>query len=123
LNPRLLLPRRLLVSEFLAARNGAEAVAQMEAILAIDPEDLYALVTLATYLAEHGGDPVRADALLERAYRLAPRDPSVIDGRAWLAFLNGNRAEARRIVERGGRYYENEPLFVQRRQKILQATR
>jgi spermidine synthase len=123
LNPRLLLPRRLLVSEFLAARNGAEAVAQMEAILAIDPEDLYALVTLATYLAEHGGDPVRADALLERAYRLAPRDPSVIDGRAWLAFLNGNRAEARRIVERGGRYYENEPLFVQRRQKILQAAR
>jgi hypothetical protein len=94
----------------------------MEVILAIDPEDLYTLVTFATYLAEYGGDPVRADALLGRAYRLAPRDASVIDGRAWLAFLKGDGAEARRIVERGGRYYENEPLFVQRRQRILQAT-
>jgi spermidine synthase len=122
LDPRLLLPRRLLVSEFLAARERVEAAAQMEVILAIDPEDLYTLVTFATYLAEYGGDPVRADALLGRAYRLAPRDASVIDGRAWLAFLKGDGAEARRIVERGGRYYENEPLFVQRRQRILQAT-
>ena len=119
LEPRLLSPRRLLASELLAVREHAEAAAQMETILAIEPEDLYTLVTYATYLAEHGSDPGRADALLEQASRLAPRDASVIDGRAWLAYLKGDRAEARSIVERGGPYYENEPLFEHRRQRIL----
>ena len=121
LEPRLLSPRRLLASELLASRNHTEAVAQMDTILAIDPDDLYTLVTLGAHLAEHGADPVRAQALMERAYRLAPRDASVIDGRAWVAFMKGDRAEARSIVERGGTYYEDEPLFVQRRQRILQA--
>jgi tetratricopeptide (TPR) repeat protein len=123
LEPRLLSPRRRLASELLAARQYAEAATQMEAILAIEPEDLYTLVTYAAYLAEHGSDAGRADALLEQAYRVAPQDASVIDGRAWLAHLKGDRAEARRIVEGGGRYYENEPLFEQRRQRILAAPR
>jgi len=121
LDPRLLSPRRLLASELLGARQHAEAAAQMEAILTLDPDDLYTLVTFATYLAEHGADPDRAGKLLERAYRLAPRDASVIDARAWVAYLKGDRAEARRIVERGGRYFENEPLFIQRRGRILEA--
>ena len=121
LEPRLLSPRRLLASELLATRSNAEALAQMETILSIDPDDLYTLVTLAGHLAEQGVDPSRAATLTERAYRLAPDDPSVTDCRAWVAFMRGDRATARRIVEGGGNYYENEPLFVHRRQRILQA--
>jgi spermidine synthase len=119
LEPRLLAPRRRLASELLAAREHEEAAAQMEAILAIEPEDLYTLVTYAAFLAEHGGGAARADALLAQARRIAPRDASVIDAGAWLAYLKGDHAEARRIVERGGKYYENEPMFEQRRRRIL----
>jgi Flp pilus assembly protein TadD len=121
LEPRLLAPRRRLASELLAAREYGPAADQMEAILAIEPEDLYTLVTYAAFLAERGADSTRADTLLEQARRIAPRDPSVIDAGAWLAHLRGDHSEARRIVERGGRYYENEPMFEQRRQRILSA--
>ena len=120
LEPRLLAPRRLMASELLGLRQHAAAAEQMEAVLALEPDDLYTLVTFATYLAQYGDDSGRARELIARADRLAPQDPSVIDGRAWLAYLAGDRATARRIVEQGGRYYENEPLFLQRRQRILQ---
>ena len=45
----------------------------------------------------------------------------IVDCRAWVAFMRSDRATARSIVERGGNYFENEPLFVHRRQRILQA--
>ena len=121
LEPRLLSPRRLLASELLASRSYSEAVEQMETILSVDPDDLYTLVTLGAHLAESGMDPIRAETLMDRAYELAPRDASVIDGRAWVSFMMGDHAKARGIVEQGGSYYENEPLFEYRRQKILQA--
>jgi spermidine synthase len=120
MEPRLLSPRRLLASELLATREYAEAIAQMDAILAIEPDDIHTLVSLGIFLAEQGSDSARAENLMQRAYRLAPRGASVIDGRAWMAFVKGDRATARRIVERGGNYYENEPLFARRRQRILQ---
>jgi tetratricopeptide (TPR) repeat protein len=121
LEPRLLAPRRRLASELLALRDHRGAVGQMEAILAIDPDDLYTLVTLGAFLAEHGTDPQQAEELIARAYRLSPRDASVTDARAWAAFHRGDLKTARSIVERGGAYYEGEPLFVHRRERILQA--
>jgi hypothetical protein len=43
----------------------------------------------------------------------------VIDGYARVEYLSGNRAEARHIVLKGGRYYEGNAFFEQLRAVIL----
>jgi spermidine synthase len=120
LDARLLPPRRALVSSLLDSAAIDEAAEQLAAILAIDPEDLFALVRYATLLAEQRGEHEEARAWLARAARLSPEDPSVIDAGAWLAYLRGDREAARRIVAAGGRYYEGTPLYERRRSRILQ---
>ncbi len=118
-NPRLIAPRRHLASQYLANGRFEDAAIQLQGVLVIDPEDLFSLVTYAALLAEKQADFAAAGRHLEVAEQLAPGDPSVIDARAWVAHLSGDRNEARRIVEEGGSYYLSDALFEQRRKAIL----
>jgi spermidine synthase/Flp pilus assembly protein TadD len=120
LRPRLLPPRRVLASALGRRGDLDAAAAQLEAILEIDPEDLFALVTYGNLLAEGWSRPAEARRYVERAARIAPADPAVIDLRAWVAYLEGHREAARRIVREGGSYYEGNPLYEGRRSRILE---
>ena len=58
------------------------AIAHYRAILAIDPENLVALNNLAIALSD-SGDPKAAE-YAERAYRLSPYNPDVLDTLGWV---------------------------------------
>jgi tetratricopeptide (TPR) repeat protein len=120
LSPRLLAPRRLLASLRIESQAFDEAAEHLGEILTIDPEDVPALVSLGLLLAERRSELDHAADYLERAHRLEPTNPSVIDGRAWLAYLSGDRERARGIVTEGGRYYEGVAPFERHRQVILE---
>ena len=72
------------------------AARHLEAILAIHPDDVFSLATYGIHLAERENRLDEATALVERAYGIAPTDAAVIDGRAWLTYLGGDTATARR---------------------------
>jgi spermidine synthase/Flp pilus assembly protein TadD len=119
-NPRLLQPHRGLAMLRLQGGDFEAAARHLEAILAIHPDDVFSLATYGIHLAERENRLDEATALVERAYGIAPTDAAVIDGRAWLTYLGGDRATARRIVERGGDYFNGNPGFARRRSVILQ---
>jgi len=119
LEPKLVSARHRLASYFLERGRAEEAAAQLRAILAIDGDNLFALVSYGLQLASMEGRYSEALDDLRRAYRLAPDDPLVIDGYAWVSYLSGDRPAARRIVRDGGDYYSGSPQLERRRGTIL----
>jgi spermidine synthase len=119
LDPKLVSARHRLASYYLNGRQTEQAAEQLRAILAIDSENLFALLSYGMQLAS--GDERYDEALdyLRRAYRLAPDDPAVIDGYAWASYLSGDRVAARRIVIEGGEYYAGYPQLERRRGTII----
>lgn len=89
----------------LAAEAGDLSGAWKEmAGLVTDAPDDPAVLNLAGYsLLERGIDLSRAEELLERAYRLAPLDPYLLDSLGWLRYKQGRLAAAARWLERATR--------------------
>lgn len=119
LDPKLVSARHRLASYYLDSGQAARAAEQLRAILALDAENLFALVSYGLQLAGTDGRYAEALDYLRRAYRLAPDDPLVIDGYAWVSYLSGDRPAARRIVRDGGDYYSGSPQLARRRGTIL----
>jgi Flp pilus assembly protein TadD len=118
LNPRLVPARRLLASIYESRGQVEKAREQWQETLALDPSDVPTLVGYGIFLAEQrpGSEAIE---YVRKAYQLDPEDPDVIDGYARVEYLNGNRSEARRIVLKGGHYYEGNPFFEKLRAIIL----
>ena len=119
-SPRLLPPRRYLAAAYLESREFDLAVENLEKILTFVPGDIYALVSYSMYLAEQRQAYSEAHQFLDRARRVAPEDPSVIDAMAWVEFLGGDSESALQIVREGGNYFEKAPEFRNHRDIILQ---
>lgn len=83
-------PRRQLAAAYVDAGRFDEAVAQLEATLATEPDDADTLNNLA-WLYDKRGD-ARALALAERARAQAPRDPKVLDTYGWILIRQGDAA-------------------------------
>src|SRR3546814_15957655 len=52
---------------------------------------------------EHGGDPVKSLALVERASALEPDDPAITDSLAWAYFRLGDTAKALPLLQEAAR--------------------
>ena len=85
-------------SSKMMADNATAAVAQFEAILRIDPVNVFALNDLAWALQR--SDPKRAIEYAERAVRLAPANPSVLDTLGWIYLENGELARALPLLQK-----------------------
>ncbi|WP_440996222.1 tetratricopeptide repeat protein [Arhodomonas sp. SL1] len=76
------------------------ATRDLEGIIEQEPDNATALNALGYTLADRGEELDRAQTLIERAYRLAPDDPAVIDSMGWVAYRQGRLKEAREYLER-----------------------
>ncbi len=117
MNPRLIPARRMLASIYASRGQIEKAGEQWKEALALDPNDVPTLVGYGVFLA--GQRPIEALEYVQKAYQRDTEDPDVIDGYARVEYLSGNRSEARRIVLKGGRYYEGNPFFEQFRALVL----
>jgi tetratricopeptide (TPR) repeat protein len=79
------------------------ALAQMRAILAIDPENASAMNYIGYSYAERGERLDEAEALVRRALELRPRSAGFLDSLGWVAFQRGEYARAAELLERAAR--------------------
>lgn len=73
-----------------------DALATLNSIIAIEPENAEALNNLAYYMCENGRDLTIALSLVERALAVNPDNLNAIDTRAWILFKKGDAQAALR---------------------------
>lgn len=77
-----------------------EAEPELEKAVELAPKSPIALNYLGYARLEHGGSPVEASRLLERATALQPDSAAIVDSLAWSYFLQGDTARALPMLER-----------------------
>lgn len=75
------------------------AQAALEQAVALGPDQAVALNYYGYSLLEHGGDPVRAVAMLEKANSLAPGQAAIADSLGWAYYRRGDVARAIPLLE------------------------
>lgn len=80
------------------------ALAQMRAILTLDPDNAAAMNYIGYSLADRGERLDEAEALVRRALELRPRSPGFLDSLGWVAFKRGQFARAVELLERAARH-------------------
>jgi Flp pilus assembly protein TadD len=80
-----------------------EAVAQMRALLALDPDHAEALNFVGYSYAEQGVRLDEAEELVRRALRLAPRSGHMVDSLGWIRFRKGDYKQAVELLEEADR--------------------
>ena len=118
LSPSRVLPLRASGIIYAAQGNTDKAMRQWRKALSVDPNDIMTLVAIGVQIAKQGSGG-KGEEYLQRAYKLAPRNPAVINGYAHALYLAGDIQSAGDIVLAGGRYYEGNPSFERIRAKIL----
>jgi len=79
------------------------AIAQMRAILAIDPDNAAAMNYIGYSYAERGERLDEAETLVRRALELRPRSAGFLDSLGWVAFQRGEYSRAAELLERASR--------------------
>ncbi|WP_339515055.1 tetratricopeptide repeat protein [Pseudomonas sp. RL_15y_Pfl2_60] len=69
-------------------------------ILERDPENTMALNALGYTLADRTTRYQEADELIEKAYRLSPNDPAILDSKGWVNYRLGKLDEAERFLRK-----------------------
>ena len=118
LSPSRVLPLRASGIIYAAQGNTDKAMRQWRKALSVDPNDIMTLVAIGVQIAKQGSGG-KGEEYPQRAYKLAPRNPAVINGYAHALYLAGDIQSAGDIVLAGGRYYEGNPSFERIRAKIL----
>jgi Flp pilus assembly protein TadD len=77
-------------------RDGA--IQRYRKVIAVQPNNAVALNNLAYALAVHKNQPEEARPFAERASRLAPREPTILDTFAWVEHLVGNHENAAKLI-------------------------
>ncbi|WP_417661419.1 tetratricopeptide repeat protein [Pseudomonas sp.] len=67
-------------------------------ILERDPENTMALNALGYTLADRTTRYQEADELIDKAYRLSPNDPAILDSKGWINYRLGKLDEAERFL-------------------------
>jgi cytochrome c-type biogenesis protein CcmH/NrfG len=118
LNPDLILARRGLGIIYASKGKVDKAIETWRETLSIDPNDITTLVLIGVQLAQQ--ELVLAgEEYLQTAYELAPENPAVINGYAYVMYLAGDIHSARDIVNAGDNYFEGNPSFEGVRAMIL----
>lgn len=94
-------PTRLyMASSKLVANDLKGAVADLEAVLRLEPDNVMALNDIAWALQRLNGKSALGYA--ERAYGLAPGNPSVLDTLGWIHMETGNPGRALPLLQKAG---------------------
>jgi putative PEP-CTERM system TPR-repeat lipoprotein len=99
--PRDVVVRMLLAGRALRARELQAAAAHYAAVLAVDPNQVIALNNLA-WIGGETGDP-KALGYAERAARLAPQQPTVLDTLGMLLVKRGDTERGLKVLEQANR--------------------
>jgi Flp pilus assembly protein TadD len=89
--------RRLLYARALAAEQSDQvdlAVTDLRRIVELDPDDADSLNALGYTLADRTDQLAEARTLVEKALKLKPDEPAIIDSMGWVHFKTGQLAEA-----------------------------
>jgi uncharacterized protein (TIGR03790 family) len=97
LDDRIDVAQQMLASLYDTAGEHTKAIERYRLALALAPNDRIALNNLAYALAVNGNQPREALSLAERAFRLGPAEPNIIDTLAWIHHLLGDDIEAARL--------------------------
>jgi tetratricopeptide (TPR) repeat protein len=100
-----LLYSRALIAERLGRVDILES--DLRAVLATNPNDPNALNALGFTLVDHGTRLDEAQELLERAMKLKPNDPAVLDSWGWLQYRRHNLEEAAIYLQRAYRLMDD----------------
>jgi tetratricopeptide (TPR) repeat protein len=73
--------------------------ADLRAVIKMKPDYAHAYNALGYTLAEKTDRLVEARALIEKAYKLAPDDPFILDSLGWVHYRSGNMMEALRYLQ------------------------
>ncbi len=76
----------------------AAAVADLRAVLRLEPDNINAVNALGYTLADAGRNLSEARKLLERAHKAKPDDPAITDSWGWLQFRLGHLARAEKAL-------------------------
>jgi cellulose synthase operon protein C len=90
--------RMYFASSKVIGNDNKGAIEQLQAVLKHDPNNVVALNDLAWTL--HRINDRNALAYAERAYQLAPGNPSVMDTLGWIALAGGNVARALTLLQK-----------------------
>jgi uncharacterized protein (TIGR03790 family) len=91
---RLTAAQLVLASIYEAEHEYAKAAARYKQIIDIEPNHVFALNNLAYTLAERQGSPAEGLTFAERAYRLSPEEPRILDTLGWTHHLLGTHDKA-----------------------------
>ena len=86
-----------------------EALPQLRRAIELGPDEATALSYLGNAMIAHGEDGEDAQALLEKASRLKPNDPVIIDSLGWAYFKRGDTARALPLLERAAKADPGDP--------------
>ncbi len=92
--------RMYLASSKLVGNDLRAAVVQLDAVLRIEPDNVMALNDMAWAQQRLNGKSALAYA--ERAYRIAPNNPAVMDTLGWICMEAGNVARALPLLQKAG---------------------
>lgn len=101
--PRLLYARAMLYIELDDIAAGER---DLRAVLAKNPDSADALNALGYTLADRTDRYVEANALIEKAIRLKPDEPAIIDSHGWVQYRLGHLDEAVKLLRKA---YEKQP--------------
>ena len=104
----------------LVLHSPRQAVPQFEAVLKEQPNDVIALNNLAWTLSQTG-DP-KAEAMAERAYRLAPKSAGVNDTLGWILARKGQGAQALPYLARAVKLSPKDPELAYHYAYVLSKT-
>jgi len=97
-----------------------QAVASFEQLLAVDPDDAYALNYLGYMFAEAGIRLDEAVVLLERALAIEPQNGAFLDSMAWARFRRGELQQAAASIEQALARLDEDSAEPEERAVILQ---
>ncbi len=93
--------------------NREKAYEFMERILKINSQNPNALNFVGFTLLDDGKDLKLAGVYLDRAFKLRPNDPYIVDSYAWLLHRTGRSKEAMRHLERAHALRPSEPVIAE----------
>lgn len=92
---------RTLVSDAQMKLNRVDdALATLNHVIALDPNNAGALNNLAYYMCENGRDLTIALSLVDRSLAIAPDNLNAIDTRAWILYMRGDAEGALKEMEK-----------------------
>lgn len=88
-----------------AAGDETMLVADLSAVIDVNPENAHALNALGYHLADNNLELERAETLLVKANSLLPNDPAILDSLGWLRYRQGSFDAAITLLKRAYSLY------------------